>query len=66
MTGNDLVRGVDDGNERARYLLVCEAVGLEKAAMRSPRGARLHPIASMLHALALPLWAGIRCAAWSE
>ena len=46
MPGDDLVRRVDDGDERPRDLLVGEPVGLEQAAVGRLGEAPLHAIAA--------------------
>ena len=46
--GDDLVRRVDDGDERPRDLLVGETVGLEQAAVRGLGQAALHAVAAQL------------------
>ena len=46
VAGDDVVAGVEDGDERPLHLLVGDAVGLEQAAVRGARRAAPHGIAA--------------------
>ena len=50
MAGDDLVRGVDDGDQRPCYLDVGETVSLEQAAMGGFGQPALHAVARACHA----------------
>ena len=55
VAGDDLVRRVDDGDERPRDLLVGETVGLQETAVRGLGQAALHAVALQLHTPPFPL-----------
>ena len=54
VAGDDVVAGVEDGDERALHLLVGEAIGLQEAPVRSAGKALLYGIASELHLCVIP------------